>query len=460
MPYKVLLVTPINRSYVIMPSLGLGYLASVLRQSGHEVSVLNCIKERMSYEDFGRFIRNNRFDIVGFQVFSYDLNSVKKHIELIRKSRQETIIVAGGAHPSGDPLGTMAYLTELNYAFKGEAEIGFPMLLNRLEGRTSDLSDIPGLIYRDGDTIRVNQPKEIENLDSLPMPAWDILMPETYPEAPHGAFTKQFPTAPIIITRGCPFVCTFCAGKSITGPKVRARSIDNVIEELKYLRSRGIREFHIEDENFTAKKALVVEFCERLLKEGLGMTWSLPAGVRIDSLNREMLELMEKAACYSMALGIEFGNQRIMDITKKKLTLEMVREKLELFKGLKIKTTGFFLFAIPGETIDEMEDTIRFALELPIDRAQFNNFMPLPGSELWDSLKKEGRLSNIDWERFFVHDVAYVDKGIDPADIKSLQRKAYIRFYLRPRIIYGLIREIKSFRHLKFLLLRFLDSLK
>lgn len=460
MPYRVLLVTPINRSYVIMPSLGLGYLASIAIQAGHHVSVLNCMKENMSHEDFGSFVRENRFDIIGFQVFSYDLNSVKRHISQIKENSPDSIIIAGGAHPSGDPVGTMQYLSGLDYAFKGEAEIGFPMLLNRLQNMTPELSEIPGLIYRDNGTVRVNRPKEVQDLDSLPMPAWDIMKPETYPEAPHGAFTRQFPTAPIIITRGCPFVCTFCAGKSITGPKVRARSVDNVIEELRYLHKRGIREFHIEDENFTARKSLVMEFCERLLKEDLGMSWSLPAGVRIDSLNKEMLQMMQRAGCYSMALGIEFGSQRVMDMTKKRLTLEMVREKLKLFEGLNIKTTGFFLFAIPGETIREMEETVDFALELPIDRAQFNNFMPLPGSELWDRLKEEGRLGNIDWDRFFVHDVAYVDEGIDPAEIKRLQRNAYIRFYIRPRIIFRIIREIRSFRHLKFLLRRFVDALK
>ncbi len=351
MSFNVLLVTPINRTYVIMPSLGLGYLASVLRDRGHKVSILNCMKEKMNYEDFGKFISAHSFDVIGFQMFSYDINSVKKHIEYIKKTNTRPLLIAGGAHPSGDPFGTMEYIPELNYAFKGEAEIGLPLLLDKITSGDTGLSDVPGLIYRKEGLIRVNRPEVVEDLDSLKMPAWDIIKPETYPEAPHGAFTKQFPTAPIIITRGCPFACTFCAGKSITGPRLRARSVDNVIEELHYLRSRGIKEFHIEDENFTARKGLVTEFCERLLKEGLAMTWSLPAGVRIDSLDRDMLMLMQKAGCYSMSLGIEFGSQRIMDITKKKLTLEMVREKLQLFKGLKIKTTGFFLFSIPGKSV-------------------------------------------------------------------------------------------------------------
>jgi radical SAM superfamily enzyme YgiQ (UPF0313 family) len=229
--------------------------------------------------------------------------------------------------------------------------------------------------------------------------------------------------------------------------------------ELRLLRDRGIREFHIEDENFTAHRRLVREFCERLIREDLGMTWSLPSGVRIDSLEADTLRLMEKSGCYSMALGIEFGTLRIMELTKKQLTPDLVREKLELFRGLSIKTTGFFLFGIPGETIGEMHKTVEFALSLPIQRAQFNNFMPLPGSELWDQLSAAGKLENVDWSRFFVHDVAFADDGIDPRDIKRLQRQAYLRFYARPRIVWNLLREIRSPRHLRFLLKRFLDAL-
>lgn len=454
---RILFVTPINRSYVVMPSLGLGYLASVARTRGHQPFIVNCMREQWSYADFSKYIRANRFDIIGFQVFSYDINSVKKHVEIIKENSPESIIVAGGAHPSGDPEGIMKYIPGIDYSFMGEAEIGFSIFLDSIGG---DVTEVPGLIWRENGIIRANEPVFVNDLDSIPMPAWDIIKPEGYPEAPHGAFARQFPSAPIIVTRGCPFPCTFCAGKSITGNRVRYRSVDNVMEELRYLRKRGIKEFHVEDENFTGRKALVMEFCERLLRENLGMTWSLPAGVRIDCIDREMLEMMQKAGCYSMALGIEFGSQRMHDLTKKKLKIEQIREKLNLFKGLKIKTTGFFLFAIPGETIQDMKETIKFALELPLDRAQFNNFMPLPGSHLWEELKAKGKLKDIEWDRFFVHDVAYADEGMKRTVIKKMQRMAYLRFYLRPRIIYSIIKEIRSLRHLKFLFKRLIDALR
>ena len=456
---KILLLNPINRSYVIMPSLGLGYLAAVLSRDGHEVRILNCMKEGMTFDDFGAYIQGETFDLIGFQVFSYDLNSVKEHLAIIRRSSAGSVVVAGGPHPSGDPAGTMAFLPELDYAFQGEAEIGLPLLVAGLVRGEVDHGSIPGLIWRSGESVQSNPPAAVRDLDSLPMPAWDLLAPETYPEAPHGAFARQFPVAPIIVSRGCPSRCTFCAGATINGRTVRRRSIDNVLQELRALHDRGIREFHIEDENFTLVGSYVLEFCRRLQAEQLHMSWSLPSGVRLDTLNREMLLAMAEAGCYSLAVGIEFGTDRILQLTLKGSSVAMIRQKLELFRGTGIKVTGFFMFGIPGETPAEMGETARFSRSLPLDRAQFNIFMPLPGSREWDKLKAAGKLSDVAWDRFFVHDVAYTDGSVSAAQYKRIQRVAVLRFYLRPRILWGLAREIRSFRHLKFLVKRLADTL-
>jgi anaerobic magnesium-protoporphyrin IX monomethyl ester cyclase len=229
--------------------------------------------------------------------------------------------------------------------------------------------------------------------------------------------------------------------------------------ELATLCKRGVREVHLEDENFTLSKQYVLEFCDALERSGLGLSWSLPSGVRIDTLDADLLDRMERAGCYSLALGIEFGTDRVMQLAKKGLTVGKIRKKMGLFRGRRIKTTGFFLFGVPGEKYEEMQKTLEFALELPLDRAQFNNFMPLPGSGIWTELALADRLGRLDWDRMFVHDVAYCDEGIMPHQIKSLQRKAYLRFYLRPRILFSLVREIRSFHHLKFLLKRLIDAI-
>lgn len=470
---KVLLVSPINRTYVIMPNLGLGYLASALRKNGHVVSILHCMKEKMDYNQYEAFLKNKEFDAVGFQLFSYDLDSVKKHLAILKKILPSAFVILGGPHPSAAPSHTMEYLKDADFAFCGEADIGLPELINKLSllsrkplskdslNPREILKNIPGLIWRRDGEIIVNEKKYVENLDELDFPSWDLMDPREYPEAPHGAFTKNFPVAPMIVTRGCPFSCTFCAGHTISGKKVRKRTIPNVMAEIEYLVSNfGVKEITLEDENFTLHKDLVEEFCNELLKRNLKITWSCPSGVRLDTLSSELLSLMEKSGCYSFGVGIESGSQRMLDAFHKQLTVEKIKEKMNILKKTKIKTTGFFLLGYPSETEKSLIETIEFAKALPIQRAQFNNFMPLPGSEIYNTLKREGLLNDLEWGKFFVHDVAYVPIGLSQKQLKRFRQKAYLEFYFRPRIILNILKEIKSFKHLKYLLRRFIDSLR
>lgn len=466
---KILLVSPINRTYVVMPMLGLGYLASVAKKYNHSVDFLDCKKEGLSYKGFEDYIENNKYDLICFQVFSYDINSVKRHMDIIRKHQRDAVIIAGGAHPSGDPAGTLLYLKDLDFAFKGESEIGFAEFLKylddlgcaKLKKDYGVLRKIPGLIFNAGENeVIVNDPVFVDDLDTIEYPAWELMDPGGYPEAPHGAFARQFPTAPIIITRGCPHSCTFCAGKAITGMKIRKRSIDNVWSEVRYLTDRfGINELLIEDENFTLHNGLLKDFCNKIISAPKRISWSFPAGVRIETLNKDNLRLMEEAGCYSMAIGVEFGSQRIHDLTRKRLTIELIREKIDLLSKTNIKTTGFFLMGIPGESREDILATINLALNLEIDRAQFNNFMPLPGSVLWKELLSNNRLSQIDWDSFFVHDVSFSPQGVTKRELKYLQRLAYVKFYFRPKIIFRIFNEIKSPTHFKMLFKRLLDAL-
>jgi radical SAM superfamily enzyme YgiQ (UPF0313 family) len=459
---RILFVLPINRSYVIMPPIGLGYLASVARETDYEPDILDCLKGNLSYEDFEEYIVENPADIYGISMMTYDFNSAKKHIRIIRKHFPQAVIVLGGSHPSGDYENILKDFPEADFAFRGEAELGFKLFLDELRKEETErhYSKIPNLIWRDDGEITVGPWRVVEDLDSISFPAWDLIDPRTYPEAPHGGFAKNFPVAPITITRGCPFKCTFCSGKTVTGSTVRKRSIGNAIDEIRLLVSDyGVREIHIEDENFTMHKALVIEFCIGLIEERLNVSWTCPSGVRIDTLDSEMLGMMKKSGCYSLAVGIEFGTDRIHALTKKRLTLDVIERQLDLLSRFDIRTTGFFMMGIPGETREDMLETIKFAKKVKIDRAQFNNFMPLPGSEIYNELRSRGELDSIDPDHFFVHDVGYVPQGMKKSDIKNLQRRAYLEFYLRPRIIYGLLKDIKTPRHSYLLMKRFLDGI-
>lgn len=459
---KVLLVSPINRTSVIMPNLGLGYLATAARNKGHEVSILNCPKEGFNHEDFRKFMQKHPFDLAGFQCFSYDVPSVKKHLSIAKEANPGVITVVGGPHPSGDPDGIFEHLPGADFAFQGDSEEGFPLLLESLQREdtnSSSLSKIPGIIFRDNGTIRKIPPHRTQNLDSLGFPAWDLMKPAEFPPAPHGGFVKNFPTAPMIITRGCPYPCTFCAGKTIAGAIPRKRSIPHVFEEIELLKSQyGVKEINIEDENFTLHKPLAKEFCRKLIESNMNLSWTLPSGVRLDSLDEELLSLMEASGCYSMAVGIESGSQRVLDLIKKNITIELIKEKVRLIKKTSIKITGFFMIGYPGETIEEIKRTVNFALELGVSRAHFAIFTPVPGSEAYEELKKEGNLSNLEWGNLYFHDVGYAPPGFTAKSLKRMQRYAYMKFYLNPRILLPLLSEVKSAEHLRFLIMRFREA--
>ncbi|MFH1791321.1 MAG: radical SAM protein, partial [Candidatus Omnitrophota bacterium] len=312
---NVLLVRPpSSKATVIMPNLGLGYLASVLRKDGHNVAILDCVKEKMDHSRFEKYLAGRKTDALGIQVFTCDFSSSKECLDLVKRLDRNTVTFVGGPHPSGDPAGTLDGFTNADFAFVGESELGLPKLLSRIaRGVKSQLDDIEGLVYRKDGAVIVNKHGRIADLNTIPFPNWDLIDPRTYPASPHGSFTKRLPTAPIITTRGCPFECTYCGVRTTTGRGFRMRSVDNLIEEIKYLRDRfGIREIHIEDDNFTMNRARVIAFCERIKSEGIDISWACPNGVRLDTLDEELLRHMESAGCYSFAVGFESGAPRVL----------------------------------------------------------------------------------------------------------------------------------------------------
>ena len=449
---KILLLKPISDIYyVIQPNLGLGYLATIIRNEGHEVKILDAGKENLTWDKFKEIVKEN-YDIIGIQMFTHEILDVEKHIKIIRENSDSTIIV-GGAHISGLPEKTMKM--DIDFGFIGESEIGIRefIKLKKEEYIAANLSHIPNLVWKMEENIIVNKKTQYKNLDDIQYPAWDLMPVNEYPLAPHGSFSRKKIVAPIIATRGCPYKCTFCGGKSVTGIKLRTRSVKNIIDEILFLYDKyKVKEFQIVDDNFTLKNKFVTEFCERIISLNLDLALSLPNGIRIDSLNEELLKLMEKAGFYSFAIGIESGNDRILKIMKKDLDKETIREKIELIKKhTKINITGFFLIGYPGETEEEILETIEFAKSLNIDKASFMFVMPLPGSELWDLYEDK----DVNWADFFYYRIVKGFSDIPTERLKRLHKKAVREFYLRPKIILGLIKEIKTLNQIKMILRRF-----
>jgi radical SAM superfamily enzyme YgiQ (UPF0313 family) len=463
---KILLARPVHeRPHEIVPDLGLGYLATSLMREGHHVRILDCSKEGLDHSGFADVLKKGGYDLVGLKIFSNEFSSSAKMIRITKKQDRKPWVVVGGPHVSGSPRRTMECVKEADFGFQGEAEVGFPMLVKSIHDRdNSSYSEIPGLIFREEKALRVNPQVFPQDLDELGMPSWSLMPPRTYPKESFGLFVKNFPTAPIITTRGCPFHCTYCAGYRVTGRRFRKRSIDRIIEELSLLKGEfGVKDFTIVDDNFTLQKPFALAVCEAILRNRLDLSWSCPNGVRLDTLDRELIQAMEASGCYSVAVGIESGSERVLAAMKKSLRIHTVREKVDLIKSCsRIKVTGFFLLGYPSETRSDIEKTIRLSRQLNLDRGAFSLFNPFPGTEIYEELLKKGSIEEqeTDTKGIDYDSVSVGLKDLNGKELKRLQKRAVLRFYLRPRVLWGILKELKSFDQVKVLLRRLYYAMK
>jgi anaerobic magnesium-protoporphyrin IX monomethyl ester cyclase len=461
MSKKALLIKPLDHcAYVVIPNLGLGYLAASLKKNGFEVLILDCNKGRFDMRSFEGLLAQHDFHLIGFQLYSSGLESAKYMMAEVKKLSRDSILVVGGSQPSGDPEYTLRHFLDVDCAVIGEGEKSIVELMNLSKKEAKD----PEHLLKINNLAFLNEKKQliftkrefIDDLNTLPDPAWDLIDPRTYTVSPHGTFSKGFPVAPIITSRGCPYQCTFCGAHKIMGYKIRKRKVENVLNEIEHLQEAyGVKEFHIEDDNFTFDKNYVMELSEGILNRGLKFWWACPNGIRVDRIDAEMLRAMEKSGCYSVALGIEFGSDRMLRAVNKNLSVSTIEERVAFIKrNSRLRLTGNFLMGYPGETEEEIKQTIELSLRLPIDKANFIPVMPLPGSHIYEEWKKKFCQDAEIWNYFLYYQFVPGVSAIDEKLLYRYLRQAVMRFYLRPRIISGFVREIRTLNQLKVLLKR------
>ena len=445
---KVLLVKVPSDMHVILPPIGLGYLASYLKNTIKDIDIiiLDCLKEKYDHKKFSEYISKEKPDLVGMTAFTMEIESALKCCEEIKKVDKNIITVIGGPHVSNSPEQALCN-ENVDFIFRGEAELGFYELIKSLQDK-KNFSKVPNLGYKEKGKMKFNATKFVDNLDEISYPDYDLMKFSEYPKM---YFMKKFPSAPILTSRGCPFSCTFCSAGNLSGKKFRARSPENIIKEIKFLKEKyKIKEFEIWDDNFTMNKERAMKFCNLLIKENINLEWWCPNGLRIETLDEELLRKMKEAGCYAMAVGIETGSEKIQKDMKKNLNLDKAREIVNLAHKIGIRTQGFFIIGYPTETKEDILKTIKFAKELPLDRASFSLFQPLVGSEIYNCLKKEGKLENIDLNKCEYSKPSIVPEGFKNInEVKKLQKKAILEFYLRPKVLARFITENMNLDQLK-----------
>lgn len=448
---KILLVAPYKKSYLGLakfPPIGLGYLAAALRKNGFfDVIILDCLKEGvLDPVSYSGYLKAKKADIVGINTWSLAVNEVQQILKTTKEVNQQIVTIVGGPHPSALPKEAMDFFIHADYGFVGEAEIGLPMLMEKLESKKNiDLSLIPGLIYKDGNKINFNTQIFHAGLDSFDLPAWDLIKPEDYCQP--GSITSGN-TAPIITTRGCPYLCTFCSPHIIAGRRVRRRSTENILKEIRLLKqNHGMKTIAIMDENFTFHRDHVISLCNSLIREKLNMKFFLPNGIRLDTLDKELLLLMREAGFTPrVAVGIESGSERILKMIKKHLKKEIVKEKINLMIKCGYRPIGYFILGFPTETIEEMYETLKFAKELRLYRAGFSPLLIFPGTSIYNDLKVKGGLpADYDFTALSTDNISRVPDGMTLDEFFKIKKNIIWKFNLQPRVLMDYMHDWNSF---------------
>ena len=412
---------------MILPPLGLAYLATCLEKNNVDVSILDANAENLTPFQVARRVLTKKPKLVGISAVT---NTISEAWEIAReiKKKKDIPIIFGGIHPTLLPEESLdkGYV---DFVLRGEAE---KTLTDFVLGK--DKTKIIGLSFKNGQKTIHNQTLPIiKNLDLQPFPARHLLPLEKYITI--GA--KRTPYATLISSRGCPYQCSFCSTRAIAGQNFRPRSAENVLAEIDQLvQDYGVREINILDDNFTLNPARVDKICRLLIKRGYDLLLKNGNGVRLDSLTYPLLALMKKAGWYLLAFGIESGDQSILKKNLKNLKLAKVRQVINWCRKLGIQTEGFFIFGLPGETPASIKKTINFAKSLALDEAQFNILTPFVGTKAREMIQKEGRILTNDWAFYNAWSAPVFElKGLSPEEMLRKQKQAYRQFYLRPKIL-------------------------
>lgn len=415
------------------------YLGAVLRANGYQCELLDANALGLSLEETADRIVALKPTVVGISSPTMLISTSAQICSLIKTKDSDIMTIVGGPHITVVPQETMFKFKDIDIGVLGEGE---ETLLDLLANKHS-LGNVKGIAYRMKEKIIQTEPRPyLKDLDSLPLPAWDMLgsFPKLYQQS--SARIDRLPNVSLITSRGCPFKCAFCA-RNVFGNVVRAHSVGYVLAMLKHLKKHyKIRSVSFEDENFTAIKPRLREFCLKMIDEKLNITWDCAS--HINSVDEDMLKLMKKAGCWQINYGLESGSQRILDFINKGLILDRTKNVLSLTRKAKIQTKGYFIIGLPGESLETIQETIDFAKQSDLDIFQMSFMSPFPGTQLYDAAGQYGEF-NKDWDNTNIWTPLFIPFGLTREVLENESKRAYREFYFRPKPILGFVRRSLRF---------------
>ena len=376
------------------PPLGLSYVAGALVKAGYQVEMLDNYLLKKPIGEVKEIVKRFSPQIVGITCGSVTFSRCIETAKAVKDVLPSCKVVVGGWHPSYLPESLLQH-PEIDYVIMGEGERAIVELTECIVKGVDDsgISKISGLAYRKEKNFVKNAPDLINNLDDVPFPARHLLPMHLYSREMEYLSVKPVDTMNVI--RGCPYNCAFCETKKIWGSKCRAFSAPRVVEELNILVSEyGTKGIYFVGDNFTINKKRTIELCNAIKKEKLDLQWV--CDTRVDLISRDLVKEMKTAGCRTIWFGVESGSARVLKKINKQITLQQALAAFKLCKEEDVRTASSFMLGLPGETVEDMKATYKFARKLDPDWVRFNIFVGYPGSDLYDEIKEKGLYERVE----------------------------------------------------------------
>ena len=433
---KVLFVNPPQTASkykfmgVIAPPLGIAYMAGVLQENNIDVEILDASAEDMDFKDVEKELLKRKPDLVALTALTPTIGRALETAQVVKETLPNSIVVMGGYHPTFNFIETLED-ENVDIVIRGEGEYIMLNLVQALENQSS-LYDVKGIVFEDKNSKEIVVNPEaplIQDLDELPFPALNLL-----PMKKYRLLDMDTHMTTMITTRGCPMQCSFCSSAAMHGKKIRERSVENIVDEIEYLKTNyDIDTIAFMDDTFTLKKRKVMAICDEILKRNIEIMWGCTS--RVDTLDEKLLKKMKEAGCITIFIGVESADQQQLDNMCKNTTIAKIENAFKIAHKLKIRTIASVALGMPGDTKEIMNKTVKFVHKLKPNYAIYSLATPYPGTRFYKEAFEKNLIKIKDWSKYTL--ITPILETIDCSlnDMRKIQAKAFMKFYLRPHYI-------------------------
>ena len=433
---KVLFVNPPQTASkykfmgVIAPPLGIAYMAGVLQENNIDVEILDASAEDMDFKDVEKELLKRKPDLVALTALTPTIGRALETAQVVKETLPDAIVVMGGYHPTFNFIETLED-ENVDIVIRGEGEYIMLNLVQALENQSS-LHDVKGIVFEDKNSKEIVVNPEaplIQDLDELPFPALNLL-----PMKKYRLLDMDTHMTTMITTRGCPMQCSFCSSAAMHGKKIRERSVENIVDEIEYLKTNyDIDTIAFMDDTFTLKKRKVMAICDEILKRNIEIMWGCTS--RVDTLDEKLLKKMKEAGCITIFIGVESADQQQLDNMCKNTTIAKIENALKIAHKLKIRTIASVAIGMTGDTKEIMNKTHKLVNKHKPNYAIYSLATPYPGTRFYKEAFEKNLIKIKDWSKYTL--ITPILETIDCSlnDMRKIQAKAFMKFYLRPHYI-------------------------